>query len=587
MSWRLRTDPSGFATRWSDDAAAAYRGAGHWRDETLADVARRACRDAPDRLLLIEGDRRVTRAEAWDAASRLAAFFRSRGLKPGDVVSFQLPNWIEAAVIALAARRCGLVLNPIPPIYRESEVGYIVQDCRAKLIFVPQVFRKHNHQRMIEGLRSQLPSLQDIVVVRGDGAAGWDWRHALSLAPAPDDTLHATDPAAAMVVMYTSGTTGRPKGVIHNHYAFDYRVRSMRDAWAIGPSDVVFMPSPVTHITGAYWAFDMPWVSGATSVLMDVWSADQGIDCIEKNRCTVTGGATPFLRQLLDTAARRPTAMGPAVGVGSAGPLPVGSLRTSKSDRVLRSLRLFFCGGTTVSADLIREAAAAYPHCLFFRAYGSTEMPTTTLGIRDRAHADLGAETDGEVVPPTEVKIVDASSGATVGDGEEGEILVRGPEQFVGYLHPDDNVGGFDEDGYFRMGDLGRRVHGRYLVITGRKKDIIIRSGENISPKEVEDVLATHAAIAEVAIVAMPSRETGEKGCAFVVLRAGQAIDLVEIRRFLECAGLARQKFPEHLVTVDELPRVPSGKVSKEVLRARAKAIAEGGEPTRGLKSTP
>jgi acyl-CoA synthetase (AMP-forming)/AMP-acid ligase II len=554
MSWNLKTDPSGFATRWSDDAAARYRAAGCWRDETLADVARRAYREGPDRLLLIEGDRRVTRAEAWDAAARLAAFFLSRGLKPGDVVSFQLPNWIEAAVIALAARRCGLLLNPIPPNYRESEVGYIVRDCGAKLIFVPQVFRKHDHQRMLEGLRSQLPSIRAVVVVRGDGASGVEWRHALSLAPAPDGDLPAIDPAAAMVVMYTSGTTGRPKGVIHSHYTFDYRVRSMAEAWSIGPSDVVFMPSPVTHITGAYWAFDMPWASGASSVLMDVWSPDEAIACIEKNRCTVTGGATPFLRQLLDTAAGRPAAMA--------------------------SLRIFFCGGTTVSADLIREAAAAYPQWLCFRAYGSTEMPTTTLGIRDRVHAKLGAETDGEVVPPTEVKIVDAHAQdeQKVADGEEGEILGRGPEQFVGYVHADDNIGAFDEDGYFRMGDLGRRVHGRYLVITGRKKDIIIRSGENISPKEVEDVLVTHAAVADVAIVAMPSRETGEKGCAFVVLRPGQTIDLAEIRRFLERAGLARQKFPEHLVAVDELPRVPSGKVSKDVLRAQAKEIAEGGE---------
>jgi acyl-CoA synthetase (AMP-forming)/AMP-acid ligase II len=439
-------------------------------------------------------------------------------------------------------------------------MGYILQDCRAKLVFIPQVFRRHDHHRMLAGLRSQLPSLHDVVVVRGDRAHELEWGRALSLAPACDETLPPIDPTAAMVVMYTSGTTGRPKGVIHSHYAFDYRVRSMRDAWSIGPADVVFMPSPVTHITGAYWAFDMPWVCGATSVLLDVWSADEGIDCIENNRCTVTGGATPFLRQLLDTAARRPAAMA--------------------------SLRLFFCGGTTVSADLIREAATAYPHCLFFRAYGSTEMPTTTLGIRDGAHADLGAETDGEIVPPTEVKIVDGS-GAHVAHGEEGEILVRGPEQFVGYVHPEDNVGAFDEDGYFRMGDLGRRVHGRYLVITGRKKDIIIRSGENISPKEVEDVLATHAAVADVAIVAMPSRATGEQGCAFVVLRPGHTIDLVEIRRFLERAGLARQKFPEHLVTVDALPRVPSGKVSKDVLRARAQAIADAGEPARGLEGTP
>jgi acyl-CoA synthetase (AMP-forming)/AMP-acid ligase II len=553
MSWSLRSDPSGFLTRWSGDVAARCRAAGYWRDETLADVARRACREAPDRLLLIEGERRVTRAEAWDAASRLAAFFLSRGLERGDVVSFQLPNWIEAAVIALAARRCGLVLNPIPPIYRESEVGYILEDCRSKLLFVPQVFRKHDYPRMLAGLRPGLRSLREVVVVRGDGAHGVGWEQVLSRAPARDEALPSVDPAAAMVVMYTSGTTGRPKGVIHNHYTFDYRVRTIGEAWSIAPADVVFMPSPVTHITGAYWAFDMPWVSGATSVLMDVWSADEGIDCIEKNRCTVTGGATPFLHQLLDTAVRRPAAMA--------------------------SLRIFFCGGTTVSADLIREAAARYPRCLFFRAYGSTEMPTTTLGIRDRAQADLGADTDGEIVPPTDVKIVDVSAnGVNVADGEEGEILVRGPEQFLGYVHPEDNVDAFDEDGYFRMGDLGRRVHRRYLVITGRKKDIIIRSGENISPKEVEDVLAMHAAVADVAIVAMPSRETGEKGCAFVVLRPGQTIDLEEIRRFLERARLARQKFPEHLVIVDELPRVPSGKVSKDVLRERAKAIAKAGE---------
>jgi acyl-CoA synthetase (AMP-forming)/AMP-acid ligase II len=549
MSWSLRTDPSGFATRWSEDAAASYRAAGYWRDETLADVARRTCGEAPDHLLLIEGDRRVTRAQAWEAASRLAAFFLARGLVPGDVVSFQLPNWIEAAIIALAARRCGLLLNPIPPNYRESEVTYILRDCGAKVVFVPHVFRKYDHQRLLAELRPQLPSVREVVVVRGMGVAGLDWRNALSLAPVRDHELPAVDPAAAMVVMYTSGTTGRPKGVLHSHYTFDYRVRSMAEAWSIGPSDVVFMPSPVTHITGTYWAFDMPWVSGATSVLMDVWSPDDAIDCIEKNRCTVTGGATPFLRQLLDVAAERPAAMA--------------------------SLRIFFCGGTTVSADLIREATAKYPRCLCFRAYGSTEMPTTTLGIRDAAHAKLGAETDGEVVPPTEVRIVDASTGAGIAEGEEGEILVRGPEQLVGYLHPEDNAGAFDEDGYFHMGDLGRRVHERYLVITGRKKDIIIRSGENISPKEVEDVLAAHAAVADVAIVAMPSRETGEKGCAFVVLRPGQTIDLVEIRRFLERAGLARQKFPEYLVLVDELPRVPSGKVSKDVLRARAKALAQ------------
>jgi acyl-CoA synthetase (AMP-forming)/AMP-acid ligase II len=352
-----------------------------------------------------------------------------------------------------------------------------------------------------------------------------------------------------MMVMYTSGTTGKPKGVLHTHYSYDHRARAMGEAWGIGPSDVVFMPSPVTHITGALWAFDMTWIHGSASVLTEVWSPEEGIRCIEDNRCTVNGGATPVLQQLLDTASDRPEA--------------------------IASLRLFFCGGTTVSPDLIRLASKTFPNCLFFRCYGSTEMVTATLGIRDRAQADLGADTDGEIVYPAELRIIDALDDHPLAEGKEGEIIARGPGLFFGYVHPADNEGNFDAEGFFRMGDLGRIEHGHYIVITGRKKDIIIRSGENISPKEVEDLLFNHPAVTEVAIVAMPSATTGEKGCAFVIPRVGETIDLPEIRRFLDAQGLARQKFPEHVVLVDDLPRVPSGKVKKDVLRLRAREIAE------------
>lgn len=547
MRWTLKTDRSGFPVRWSDEAAARYRAEGWWRDTTLVDAARAAVAADPGRVLLIEGERRLARGAAWDQALRLAGFLRDRGLVPGDVVSFQLPNWIEASIIALAARMMGLVVNPIPPIYRGAELGYILADCGAKMMFVPQLFRRHDHLATVEALRGELPALHDIIVVRGDGALCYE--DAIARPPLDDADLPQVDPAAVMMVMYTSGTTGRPKGVLHTHYGFDHRVRGMGEAWGIGPDDIVFMPSPVTHITGAFWAFDMPWVRGSQSVLVDVWQADEGVRIIDSNRCTVSGGATPFLQQFLDTARDRPGA--------------------------LSSLRLFFCGGTTVSPDLVMQASAAFPDCLFFRAYGSTECTTTTYGIRDRAHAELGATTDGEVVYPTEVRIVDPAGETPVPEGEEGEILVRGPEQFAGYLHPADNDGAFTDDGFFRMGDLGRRVQDDYLVITGRKKDIIIRSGENISPKEVEDLLFTHPAVAEVAIVAMPSAATGEKGCAFIIPRPGASIDLPEIRRFLDEMGLARQKFPEHLELVDDLPRVPSGKVKKDVLRIRAREIAE------------
>ena len=543
----LKTDPSGWGIRWPEAQVDRYLKEGAWQPTTLVDAARAAMAEDPSRTLLIEGDNRLTRGQAWDQALRVAGFFLSRGLKPGDVIAFQLPNWTEAAVLALAARMTGIVVNPIPPIYRESELGYILADCAAKLIFIPAVFRKHDHRQMLGALREPLPALEDVIVVRGAGDLTWD--DVVSHAAAAEADLPVVDPASVMMVMYTSGTTGKPKGVLHIHHAFDHRVRSMGEAWGIGSDDVVFMPSPISHITGAFWAFDMPWVRGCQSVLLDIWEADDGLKCIETNRCTVTGGATPFLQQLLDTARSRPEAV--------------------------ESLRLFFCGGTTVSPGLIREASDAFPGCLMFRVYGSTEMTCATLGIRDKALADLGAESDGEILYPTEIRIVDPVGDASVPDGEEGEILARGPGLFVGYLHPGDNEGQFDDDGFFRMGDLGRRVHGDYLVITGRKKDIIIRSGENISPKEVEDLLYTHPGIADVAIVAMPSARTGEKGCAFVIPREDWTVDMADISRFLSGVGLARQKFPEHLVLVDDLPRVPSGKVKKDVLRLRAAEIAK------------
>ena len=547
MTWTTRTDPSGWQTRWSEEFAAKWRAEGHWTEPTLRDFAAQRCAEDPDKVMLIEGDNQLTRGECQDQAMRLARWFMARGLKPGDVISFQLPNWNEVSVIALAARMAGLIINPIPPIYRESELAYILADCGSKLIFVPGTFRKCDHTAMIEGLRGQLPKMQDVVTVRNPGPLRFE--DIITGTAASENDLPAIDPASVIIAMYTSGTTGRPKCVLHTHYTYGHRVNAMAVAYGMSEADVTFMPSPVTHITGAIWAFDMPWVAGNTSVLMDVWTPAEGVACIEQHGCTVSGGATPFLQQMLDIAETAP--------------------------QRLRSMRLFFCGGTTVSPELINRAAAMVPQALFYRAYGSTECLTATLGHTDKADARFGAETDGRIVYPVEMHIVDAATMAEMSEGAEGEIYLRAPGLFVGYLDPTDNEGNFEPDGFFKMGDLGRRVHSDYLVITGRSKDIIIRSGENISPKEVEDALYGHPAVAEVAIVAMPSKKTGEIGCAFIIPRAGQTIDLPEVVRFLDQVGLARQKFPEHLVLVDDLPRVPSGKVRKDVLRERAKEMAE------------
>ncbi|GIX30596.1 MAG: cyclohexanecarboxylate-CoA ligase [Porticoccaceae bacterium] len=543
--WMLRRDSSGFLLRWNEDLARQWREAGLWRKETLVDTAQARVDEDPDRLLVVDGEQRLSRGEAWEMARRFAGFLRSRGLGPGDAVAFQLPNWWEAHVVALGLRLAGAVAVPLPPIYREAELRHMLGSTRARLLVLPEHFRRYDHLAMASSLQRELPNLRELLVVRGSGRGNPVFEEAIAAPPADPVPL---DPASCFQVMFTSGTTGRAKGVLHTHQAFDYKARQMVEAWGVGPADVIFMPSPVTHVTGAIWAFDIPWIAGARAVLLDVWAPAEALRLIRDEGCTISGGATPFLRELLEVADREPEA--------------------------LASLRLFFCGGTAVPASLIHRVARAFPHCLFFRAYGSTEVMTVTLGIRGPEEAAYGAETDGIVLPPIEVKLLAEDGRVVTVDGEIGEILARGPEQFSGYLDPADNEGAFDEEGFFRTGDLGRWVEGRYLVIAGRKKEIIIRAGENISPKEVEDVLAGHSAVAEVAVVAMPHRRTGETGCAFVVPRPGAVLDLAEMRRFLAAAGLARQKFPEWLELVDNLPRVSSGKVRKEALRERARQIA-------------
>jgi len=546
MTFTTRTDISGFEIRWSDTHAEAWRQAGYWREETLADIAKARVAEDPDAILLIEGEHRFSRADIYDAALRVAAFLQSRGAVPGDVLGFQMPNWFETAVVSLAARLLGVVVTPIPPIYRAAELSYMLSATGAKFFFIPESFRNCDYVDMVDSIRGQLPALEEVIVVRGESARHTAWSEVIAHPPTTD--LPEVDPASVFMVMFTSGTTGRAKGVMQTHYAFGYKARQMVEAWGVDHTDVIFMPSPVTHITGAIWAVDIPWIVGAPAVLMDVWNVDQGLEAIRQHGCTISGGATPFLQQLLAASEQNRDAMA--------------------------SLKTFFCGGTSVSPELIKEVSREFPHCLFFRAYGSTEMMTVTLGISDSADAENGANTDGIVKPPMEVVLIDEEGREISEVGVEGEILTFGPEQFVGYLNPADNTEAFDHADRFRMGDLGRWSQGNYLVITGRKKDIIIRSGENISPKEVEDVLMAHPAVADVAIVAMPSAATGEMGCAFVILNRDQSLDMASMREFLDGSGLAKQKYPEWLEIVHDLPRVPSGKVRKDVLREEAKRLA-------------
>jgi cyclohexanecarboxylate-CoA ligase len=493
-----------------------------------------------EKAAIIESGAPTSFATLVVAAERLAGGLTTLGVETGDVVSLQLPNWTETVVVLLACARLGAIANPILPVYGPREISFILREAGSRLLFVPGRYRNVDHRALVRDLRADLPRLAHVVVVRDEARADEHPYGALAGAevvatPPPGDA------EAIALLLYTSGTTAAPKGVLHSHETLLAEARSLGPAHGLDASDVVLMPSPLTHISGIAHAFLFPAVAGTTAVLMDRWDATEGLRLIAAHGVTYMVGAPTFLRDLSDH---------PAI---------------SRHD--ISSLRLFSCGGADVDAMLVQRAAARLG-CVVKRAYGSTEFPTiTTTGPGDPP--ERRADSDGRPIGGAEMRIVD-EDGAPVAVGQAGEILARGPECFLGYLDARLNGEVFTADGWFRTGDLGTVDASGYLRITGRQKDIIIRKGENISARELEELIATHAAVAEVAVVAVPDAATGEIACAVIRPRPGMGRpSLAEIVAHLSATGLSRRKLPERLEIVDDFPRTASGKILKRALRDR------------------
>lgn len=523
-------------------AADAYR-RGLWVRTTLADALRDAVQATPERVLIVDRDVRLDCRTLHDQARALAGAMAER-MPPGSVVSFMLPNWHEAAVIYLAATLAGMVVNPILPSLRDRELAFILADAQSRMIFVPAQFGRHDYAAMMDRVAAGMTTPPRTVVLRGDAGLHTPYSALFDGTDRPV-ALPVLNPDAVRMILYTSGTTGRPKGVLHSHNSIHALLCQLRDHWMIDPGDTFLVPSPIAHIGGSIYAFECPLLLGTTAVLMERWNADDGVSLMLAERCTHMAGATPFLVQLLMAAQRAETR--------------------------LPDLEVFICGGASVSPTLIREAAAYFDRAAVSRVYGSTEVPVTTvgaLGCLDRA-----AETDGRA-GIAEVVIAEhpaAPPGA-------GEICARGPQMLIGYLHPDDETEAFDAAGFFRTGDVGRWVDDDHLVVTGRAKDIIIRNGENISPKEVEDLLVGHPAIAEIAVVGIPDARTGERACAAIVPATQPAPAVAELREYLATRGLATFKTPEQVDIWESLPKNDAGKVLKHQIRAALMAPRTEGQ---------
>jgi cyclohexanecarboxylate-CoA ligase len=504
-------------------------------EQILTGAAAHDC--CPVAYVTADGEYQTTLGALVSDAERIAGALQGQGIQPRDVVAVQLPGSYEGAVAQAAVSLCGAVLLPVVMIYGARELGFILRQSGAAALVLSRAYRGRGHAgAMLAGLR-HLPALKCAVVV-GDGAP-LDGAVSYSDLAGPLSAPYrrpATGPDDRAMLVYTSGTTADPKGVQHSHRSLlaevlPGAVDENSDARHLG----LFPPGHVAGLLGLLRIL----VRGTPTVTMQAWDAAVAARLIDQHQISHSAGAPVQLSGLLDQQAS---------GAAS-----------------LATMREFLTGAASVPPSLIERADAA--GITAYRCYGSSEHPTISSGkvtdpLVKRAH------TDGAIIDGNEVRLV-GPDGRDVPAGAAGEIASRGPELFTGYTDAALDAQAFLPGRWYRSGDVGRFDADGYLTVTDRLKDIIIRGGEKISAKEVEDLLSTHPAVADVAVIAAPDPDIGERVCAVVVTRRGHSFDVEQAREHFAAAGAARQKTPEMVLLVEELPRTPAGKVQKYALRAR------------------
>ncbi|EPH7121722.1 medium-chain fatty-acid--CoA ligase [Escherichia coli] len=526
---------------FNEQRRAAYRQQGLWGDASLADYWQQTARAMPDKIAVVDNHGASYTYSALDhAASCLANWMLAKGIESGDRIAFQLPGWCEFTVIYLACLKIGAVSVPLLPSWREAELVWVLNKCQAKMFFAPTLFKQTRPVDLILPLQNQLPQLQQIVGVDKLAPA----TSSLSLSQIIADntplttaiTVHGDELAA---VLFTSGTEGLPKGVMLTHNNILASERAYCARLNLTWQDVFMMPAPLGHATGFLHGVTAPFLIGARSVLLDIFTPAACLALLEQQRCTCMLGATPFVYDLLNLLEKQPAD--------------------------LSALRFFLCGGTTIPKKVARECQQRGIKLL--SVYGSTESsPHAVVNLDDPLSRFM--HTDGYAAAGVEIKVVDDAR-KTLPPGCEGEEASRGPNVFMGYFdEPELTARALDEEGWYYSGDLCRMDEAGYIKITGRKKDIIVRGGENISSREVEDILLQHPKIHDACVVAMPDERLGERSCAYVVLKAPHhSLSLEDVVTFFSRKRVAKYKYPEHIVVIEKLPRTASGKIQKFLLR--------------------
>lgn len=498
-----------------------------------------AARCFPDRVVL--GDdygRTMTTTQLQDVSLATAAALHDRGVRAGSIVSWQLPSTLEAMVIMVALARLGAVQNPVLPIWRESEVRFTTAQLNTEFFIVPGVWRGFDHEELARS--SAVGSAMQVIVIDHSTPAGNGLRLPAGdpgVLPAPPD-----DAMQARWIYYSSGTTAAPKGARHCDASVIAGSAGVIEMTGVTSEDVNPIAFPITHIGGAVM-LAAALKTGMRLALFDSFDPLTTPHAIAAHGPTLLGSATPFLMAFV--AAQQ-----------AHGPEPL-----------YPNLRGCVGGGAPITTQLQDVVRRTFAVPGVANAWGLTEFPVAASQTPD-ACPDFLDHTVGHPVPGVSVRVVDEGE-REVMRGQEGELRLKGPQCFLGYVDSTLDALAFDADGWFRTGDLGRIDEHGNVVVTGRIKDAIIRNAENISALEIEGVLAAHPAVADVAVIGVPDSRTGERVCAVVVARPGEALTLDVIVAHCQAQGLSKHKSPERLEMIDELPRNLTGKVLKTVLRER------------------
>jgi acyl-CoA synthetase (AMP-forming)/AMP-acid ligase II len=503
-----------------------YEAEGWWTQETLGDMLVRSLAEAPGTEFRVHSSVRPwsgTYADVELVARRLAGGLRERGVGPGDVVAFQLPNWMEAAAVFWASSLLGAVVVPIVHFYGRKEVGYILESVRPRVFVGAERFGR---------LEFQDDLFEDVPIV---GVVDRDFDDLLAAEPMAG-SLRA-DPAGPAVIAFTSGTTRNPKGVVHSHQTLGFETRQLSERY---PPELArqLTSAPIGHFIGMVSAFLIPVLDRSPINLADTWDPGRVLQLMDSDGLVIGGGVPYYITSLLD--------------------------HPDFADRHLRYMKYAGLGGSAVPSAITTRLAGL--GIIVHRSYGSTEHPSMTGSLVTAPEAKR-LFTDGKALRGVEVRLA-----------EDGEILSRGPELCLGYTDDALTERAFDEDGWYHTGDIGVMDEDGYLTITDRKSDIIIRGGENISAMEVEEALLTMPSVAEAVVVAAPDERLGEHAAAVLRLKPGHPVPTMEqLREHFDRAGLAKQKWPEEVHAVDDFPRTASGKIQKYVVRRDIAARGTGG----------